>query len=87
MWEMAIKLSLEKLKLPAKFESFITDQMHANAFTGLDISLRHIAECARLPWRHRDPFDRLLAAQALTEGLAIVSRDAVFHQYGVERIW
>ncbi len=51
------------------------------------MELAHVARVARLPFHHRDPFDRLLAAQALEEGLAVVSADAVFRRYGVRRVW
>lgn len=84
---MAIKISLEKLTLPAAIERFIPDQMSLNGFEQLEISFRQIARCAKLPWRHRDPFDRLLVAQAQEEKLAIVSRDPVFDAYGLKRIW
>jgi PIN domain nuclease of toxin-antitoxin system len=87
IWEMAIKLSLGKLKVPAAFERYITEQMYANGFSEMEIRFRHIAACAKLPWHHRDPFDRMLIAQAIGEDVAIVSRDAVFAEYGVQRIW
>jgi len=53
----------------------------------LDLQLAHVVRVVHLPFRHRDPFDRLLAAQALEEELSIVSSDRVFPQYGVKRIW
>jgi PIN domain nuclease of toxin-antitoxin system len=87
IWEMAIKVSLGKLKMPAAFERYITEQMYANGFSEMEIRFRHIAACAKLPWHHRDPFDRMLIAQAIGEDVAIVSRDAVFAEYGVQRIW
>ncbi len=59
----------------------------ANGFGSLPVELAHVARVARLPFHHRDPFDRLLAAQALEEGLAVVSADAVFRRYGVRRVW
>ncbi|HVW84399.1 MAG TPA: type II toxin-antitoxin system VapC family toxin [Bryobacteraceae bacterium] len=86
-WEIAIKLSLEKLRLPAPVDRYLTDQMSLNGFEQLEISFRQITRCARLPWRHRDPFDRMLVAQAEEEKLPIVSRDPVFEAYGVKRIW
>jgi PIN domain nuclease of toxin-antitoxin system len=86
-WEMAVKLSLGKLRLPGAIERFIPEQLSANAFRQLEISFRHVARLARLPFHHRDPFDRLLAAQALEEGCAIVSADMSFRKYGVKRIW
>ncbi len=84
---MAIKSSLGKLKLPARFDRYVPEQMSLNGFTQLEIGFRHTAICERLPWYHRDPFDRLLIAQAIEERLALVSKDAMIENYGVERIW
>lgn len=87
LWEIAIKISLGKLKLPSAFERYIPEQMVLNGFSRLEIGFRHVARCATLPWHHRDPFDRLLIAQAMEEDVAVVSRDPVFECYGVSRIW
>jgi PIN domain nuclease of toxin-antitoxin system len=87
LWEIAIKASLGKLKLPASFERYIPEQLQLNGFSQMEIGFRHIAGCAALPWHHRDPFDRLLAAQAIEEGLSVVSRDPIFERYGIQRIW
>lgn len=86
-WEMAIKLSLGKLWLSGTIDRFIPEQLAANGFRPLDIGFRHVARVAGLPFHHRDPFDRLLAAQALEESLPVVSADVVFRRYGVKRIW
>ena len=86
-WEMAIKVSLGKLRLPTTIERFVPDQLAANGFREQQIHFRHIARVGTLPFHHRDPFDRLLAAQAMAEELAIVSADPVFRKYGVSRIW
>jgi PIN domain nuclease of toxin-antitoxin system len=86
-WEMAIKTSLGKLKLATGIERFIPEQLAANGFRQLGIDFRHVARVARLAFHHRDPFDRLLAAQAIEEGVAIVSADPVFRRYGIRRIW
>jgi len=86
-WEMAIKLSLGKLRLSGAIERFIPEQLAANGFHQLAIDFRHVAKVATLPFHHRDPFDRLLAAQAIAERCAIVSADPVFRKYGVTRIW
>ena len=86
-WEIAIKISLDKLRLPAAIERYVPDQMSLNGFELLEISFRQIARCASLPFRHRDPFDRMLVSQSQEEGLSIVSRDPVFETYGVKRIW
>jgi PIN domain nuclease of toxin-antitoxin system len=84
---MAIKLSLGKLKFPAPLDRFVPEQLAANGFQQLEIGFRHVARVARMAVHHRDPFDRLLAAQALEEAATIVSADAVFRKYGVKRIW
>jgi PIN domain nuclease of toxin-antitoxin system len=86
-WEIAIKLSLNKLRLPAPIERYLPEQMSLNGFETLEITFRQIAGTVALPWHHRDPFDRLLAAQALEEKISIVSRDAVLDSYGINRIW
>jgi PIN domain nuclease of toxin-antitoxin system len=86
-WEMAIKVGLGKLKLTGKIERFIPEQMAANGIRELPIEVRHATRVSRLPFHHRDPFDRLLAAQALDEEIAIVSADPIFRRYGVKRIW
>ncbi len=87
VWEMAIKLSLGKLKLPGAIERFIPQQLAENGFSQLPIDFRHVARVANLAFHHRDPFDRLLAAQAVEEELTIVSADRIFVKYGVPRVW
>jgi len=86
-WEMAIKLSLGKLTLATPIERFIPEQLAANGFRPLEIGFRHVARVASMAFHHRDPFDRLLAAQALEERLTLVSNDTAFRKYGVKRIW
>lgn len=86
-WEMAIKSRLGKLRLASPIEHFIPEQMAANNVRQLEIEFRHLAKIATLAFHHRDPFDRLLAAQALVEKCPIVTADNVFRKYGVTRIW
>ena len=86
-WEMAIKASLGKLRLAKSVERFISEQLAANGFALLNITLGHAAKVEKLPFHHRDPFDRLLVAQAMTEKLIIVSADTVFSRYGVKVLW
>ena len=86
-WEIAIKTSLSKLRLPSALERYLPEQMSLNGFETLEISFRQTVGTAALPWRHRDPFDRLLAAQAIEEKINIVSRDPIFDAYRVKRIW
>jgi PIN domain nuclease of toxin-antitoxin system len=86
-WEISIKVSLGKLTLDSPVDRFIPEQLDANGFGALPIDFNHVARVARLPFHHRDPFDRLLVAQALVEDLAVVSVDRVFVRYGVRRVW
>lgn len=86
-WEMAIELSLGKLKLKQPLDTFVPEQMAANRFALLDVTFQHVTRVARLPFHHRDPFDRLLLAQALEEGLAVVTAEPVFATYGAKRVW
>jgi PIN domain nuclease of toxin-antitoxin system len=86
-WEMAIKASLGKLEIPRPVDRFLQEQLEMNGFALLQISLEHVAAVADLPFHHRDPFDRLIAAQALEEKMAVVSSDPVFKKYRVKRIW
>ncbi len=77
-WEVAIKAGLGKLVFPVPFEPAIT----ANGFTPLAITFDHVAAVQHLPNHHRDPFDRLLIAQSVSEGLTLVSADYRLAQYG-----
>ena len=86
-WELAIEHSLGKLRVPGSLDRFIPEQLTLNGFALLGVELRHVLRVADLPFHHRDPFDRLLATQALEEQLAIVSADRVFRKYGVTTIW
>jgi PIN domain nuclease of toxin-antitoxin system len=83
VWEVAIKRSLGKLQAP---EDFAPTLLGAGA-QALPVSLSHAAGVEHLPWHHRDPFDRLLVAQASIEGAALVSGDEVLRPYGVTLIW
>jgi PIN domain nuclease of toxin-antitoxin system len=86
-WEIAIKVSIGKLSLGGDVRRFVPDQLSANGFDPLPVSVAHATRVAALPFHHRDPFDRLLAAQALEERVAVVSADPIFRKYGVKRIW
>lgn len=86
-WEIGIKISLEKLTLASDWQETIPREMTRNNVSWLSIRAPHIHEVSRLQWHHRDPFDRLLASQARVESLSIVSVDAQFDVYGVERVW
>jgi PIN domain nuclease of toxin-antitoxin system len=86
-WEMAIKISLKKLIVPDPVDRFVREQLELNGIRLLPVTFEHALAVAGLPFHHRDPFDRLLAAQALDDELSLVSGDRVFEDYGVRRIW
>lgn len=86
-WEIAIKISLGKWQLNRAYDVFNDIALNQYGFRVLPILPAHTAALIELPFHHRDPFDRLLAAQALVEGIPIVSTDTVFEQYGVNRLW
>lgn len=87
VWEMAIKVSLGKLTLSQPFDLFIPNQLLLNDITLFDITISHTLQVATLPFHHRDPFDRLLAAQSLVESMPFISVDTIFDAYGVNRLW
>jgi len=86
-WEIAIKISLGKYSLGESLETFLTREIVENRLTMLPITVKHVSVVAELPFHHRDPFDRLLIAQAISEQIPILSADAVFDLYQVARIW
>jgi PIN domain nuclease of toxin-antitoxin system len=86
IWEIAIKLSIGKLTLPGTVEGFLFQQISLNEIEILPIEIRHLQIVSTLPFHHRDPFDRLIAAQALADSMELVSVDKIFDQYGVKRI-
>jgi PIN domain nuclease of toxin-antitoxin system len=86
-WEIAIKISLNKYSLPEPYEVFLEREIAANDFRILPIEPKHTAALTAMPFHHRDPFDRLIVAQALVEKIAVVSADPAFDSYGVSRIW
>jgi PIN domain nuclease of toxin-antitoxin system len=86
-WEIAIKISLGKYTLSKPYEEFMERGIVENGFVILPIELKHTAVLTTLPFHHRDPFDRLIIAQAMVEGIAVVSGDAAFDAYPVTRLW
>jgi PIN domain nuclease of toxin-antitoxin system len=86
-WEVAIKVSLKKLDLGGTFRGFFPQHMLRTYFEWLAVKDDHWTALSSLPFHHRDPFDRFLVAQALVDGIPIVSIDASFDAYGVKRIW
>ena len=88
VWETAIKANLGRgLELPVPFAAFIDAVIERYRFPILHISVAHLKQVAELPLVHGDPFDRLLIAQSLIEGLPILTSDRKFDAYAVHRIW
>ncbi len=86
-WEIAIKAGLGKLKLGEPSATYIPAALQRTGFELLPIAIAHATGVEGLPLHHRDPFDRLLVFQALTDGLPIVSGDPLLDAYGVTRLW
>jgi PIN domain nuclease of toxin-antitoxin system len=87
LWEIAIKVSIGKLALSAPFETLIPEQLSVNGFELVRLEVTHAAALIKLPFHHRDPFDRLLIAQATVEQMQIVSIDSTFDAYQIPRLW
>lgn len=87
IWEMAIKVSIGKLELKQSLQPFLLEQLAQNQISILNIAFRHIMKVTTLSFNHRDPFDRLLIAQAQVENLPVLSNDTVFDSYTIKRIW
>jgi PIN domain nuclease of toxin-antitoxin system len=85
-WEIAIKASRGRLSVPPNIATWLPDQLAANRFTPLPVSIAHAAGVEHLPPHHADPFDRLLVAQALAENIPIVTGDRQLERYGVRVI-
>ena len=86
IWEIAIKHSIHKLELASGFDK-IQEFMFENDIELLPISFEHIQQLLSLELHHRDPFDRIIIAQGLTEGLIILTRDSNFGKYKVLTLW
>jgi PIN domain nuclease of toxin-antitoxin system len=88
MWEMGIKVAIGKLPLPDPLESYISSRMKQLNAVALEITGTHALRAAALPLHHKDPFDRMLIAQAQLEDMTLVSADAIFRQYSdVSILW
>ena len=86
-WEMAIKTELNRLRIKEDLESFIIEQLSANNFVPLSITVSHSLYTARLPQIHKDPFDRIIIAQSKLENLPLISRDKNIRKYEITMIW
>lgn len=87
LWEIAIKVSLKKLKLGAPFAELFPSQLIKNEITVLPIDFEALNLVSDLPFHHRDPFDRLMIAQALNQNMPIISRDKLFSAYEASLLW
>jgi len=86
-WEMAIKYALGKLPLPEPPADYVPDRMRTSGVSGIPVTHRHALHVAQLPTHHRDPFDRVLIAQAQLDGLTVLTADRVFEKYDVPVRW
>jgi PIN domain nuclease of toxin-antitoxin system len=87
LWEICIKKSLGKISLKNGWFHTIQEEMEINTIQWLPIEMAHCAEVAEMPFHHRDPFDRMLIAQAITEDMHLLSRDSRLSDYAIERVW
>lgn len=88
IWEIGIKVAIKKLPLPEPPDSYIASRMGQLGVRSLEITATHALRAAALPLNHRDPFDRMLIAQAQLEDMMLVSADTVFKQYSdVSILW
>jgi len=86
-WEIAIKHRLGRLDLPAAPAAFIAEALAAHAVAVLPVGMAHAVRAGDLPLNHKDPFDRILIAQADIESLPLATPDAAFSPYGIETVW
>lgn len=86
-WEIAIKISIRKYALSKPYEHFMHEAIDQNGFSYLHVLPKHTAVLTALPFHHKDPFDRLLVAQALVENIVIISNDSMLDSYGITRLW
>jgi PIN domain nuclease of toxin-antitoxin system len=87
VWEIQIKLQLGKLTITSSLERLVENQVQVNRVQALPVLLPHVYGLATLPSHHKDPFDRLLIAQAVVENLTLVSADRGFALYPVTLVW
>jgi PIN domain nuclease of toxin-antitoxin system len=86
-WEIATKLRLGRLPFAELLTDNLVDYVQQQGFGQISVTLHHAQRAGSLPEVHKDPFDRMLIAQALTENCALVSNERLFDRYGVERFW
>ena len=86
-WEIATKLRIDKLALPEHLQSSLAEILAEQGFETLSISFEHARLAGSLPGKHGDPFDRILAAQAIFEGLSVVTKDERIREFGSRTLW
>jgi PIN domain nuclease of toxin-antitoxin system len=87
LWEIAIKVSIGKLEIGMTLTELVKREVYGNAIDLLEIQSQHLDTLAALPFHHKDPFDRLILSQGLTEKIPIVTKDGLFANYPVTLIW
>ena len=87
IWEIQIKVQLGKMNLRTQLSAVVEDQQRINQIELLPLKIEHILFLDNLPLHHRDPFDRILVAQAISEGLTLITHDSVVAQYPVQTEW
>jgi PIN domain nuclease of toxin-antitoxin system len=87
LWEISIKVSLSKLELRMTLTELVKREVYGNAIELLEIQPEHLDELAKLPFHHKDPFDRLMIAQSLAECVPMVTKDGAFESYPVTLLW
>ena len=87
LWEMSIKVSINRLKLGITLTELVKCQVYGNAIELLEIQPEHLDELAKLPFYHKDPFDRLIIAQSLAENMPVLTGDSAFESYPVTVLW
>lgn len=86
-WEIVLKVQTGKLELPTPAPNYIPARLNHYGIAALGVTLEHVLASSALPWYHRDPFDRMLVAQAQVEELTIVTHDSQVRKYAVETVW
>ncbi|MBA3785258.1 MAG: type II toxin-antitoxin system VapC family toxin [Acidobacteria bacterium] len=87
VWELQIKIALNKFTIKGKLENAVKDEQQNNGFQILPIQVSHALYLENLPPHHKDPFDRLLISQAIVENMTLVSADKDFAKYQVNLLW
>jgi PIN domain nuclease of toxin-antitoxin system len=84
---MAIKVSMNKLTLQTAFTNLVMQHVYGNAIEVLEIRPEHLDVLAKMPFHHKDPFDRLIIAQSIAESITVISKDSEFRKYPVTLLW